>query len=631
MISSAKVVVKSQGRFKRVLLSVLTSMKFENKSLETKFINEFRLAGLLFIRFALFLGIFSTLLFFLHVILRPDEEYPLSDRQIIRLSLFIILALVMVFIEMNKEVALKYYLYIIGGCFILSVLAIGAMSLLPADLIESRSGRWAIAMVLVCWLAFGFSRIPPLMALIICGVGSGLVLESARLYNDEYLGALYIYLLMANLIGWVLSRQIERLERDVFFAKIELGEMYEESNLLAKKAQAANQAKSRILAAVNHDLRQPLASMALYMQQLREQLSIRDPDLLETADCLDACVTAISSDLDHLAEIGSEGQESSVPVVVVDLRTVLERVERVYARLARDSGVRLVIRMPEPGRCLVMSNESRLWDILSNLLSNALKFRSHDRAPWVLVRVRRNSGWWRLVVQDNGIGIPGRAHERIFEEYFRVTGAERARGNGQGLGLAIVRDAAGRLDDHSICFDSRPGTGTRFSLRMPAAAADAVVSTAVAAGAMLMGDAGSNRGAAGSMTALPDESLYPVLLVEDDEAMSRALARSLERWGYSVRRAATGEEAIRLVEDAQDLLVAIISDFRLPGGWDGLRLIERLRVLEGQRTPALLLSGEFRVETLRNDAPDDVGILSKPPDISRLRAFLDDARQSQIF
>jgi len=113
-----------------------------------------------------------------------------------------------------------------------------------------------------------------------------------------------------------------------------------------------------------------------------------------------------------------------------------------------------------------------------------------------------------------------------------------------------------------------------------------------------------------------------VLVIEDDEAMGEALRRTFERWGFEVESAESGEDAIALVSAMQRAFDAIVSDFRLPGAWDGLRLIDELRRLEGVRTPAILLSGEFRVEALRCDAPDDVHVMAKPPDVARLRELL---------
>ena len=104
--------------------------------------------------------------------------------------------------------------------------------------------------------------------------------------------------------------------------------------------------------------------------------------------------------------------------------------------------------------------------------------------------------------------------------------------------------------------------------------------------------------------------------------MRDALGQMLQQWGILVDAAASGEEALQLAARAERSFDAIVSDFRLPGAWDGLKLIEELRRREGRRTPALLLSGEFGVDALRSEAPGDVQVMAKPPDLPRLRALL---------
>lgn len=113
-----------------------------------------------------------------------------------------------------------------------------------------------------------------------------------------------------------------------------------------------------------------------------------------------------------------------------------------------------------------------------------------------------------------------------------------------------------------------------------------------------------------------------VLFIEDDASMRDALCQVLQQWGVLVDAAASGEEALALAAQAERSFDAIISDFRLPGAWDGLRLIDELRRLEGRRTPAILLSGEFRVDTLGEKAPSDVQVMAKPPQLARLRELL---------
>ncbi|MBE0594309.1 MAG: response regulator, partial [Gemmatimonadales bacterium] len=302
-------------------------------------------------------------------------------------------------------------------------------------------------------------------------------------------------------------------------------------------------------------------------------------------------------------------------------------------------------------------------DVLSNLTANALKFSAPDRSAWVLIRVRRAGGRLLVEVRDNGIGIEPADQRRVFDEYFQVDNHARSPEHGQGLGLSIVRETVSRLPGHSIGLASRPGRGTRFTLTLPAAdhpgptsgspeelsdsrypAAEALRSLAAAstpesarrcesppvrylAGAPAEGEIAPSGGDSDVGAVAPQgEPLTGAyaLFIEDDDAMRDALGQLLQQWGVLVEAAASGEDALQLAAGAERTFDVIVSDFRLPGAWDGLRLIAELRRLEGVRTPAILLSGEFGVETLRRDAPDDVQVMAKPPDLPRLRGLLAD-------
>lgn len=503
-------------------------------------------------------------------------------------------------------------------------------------------------MALACWLCYGFSRLPVGLVAIVCIPASMLMLLSVTVQGDEHTLSLGVYLIVANFIGWILSVEIERRERSLFWGARQLAEARVRSEAMAQEALEANAEKTRVLAAVSHDLRQPLASLTLYAQLLREHQDSFGGNAREPLDSLDACIGAISSDLDRLAELGLRERGTPHPVDVVDLSDVLERVERVYSGLARRAGVRLVVRVPPVGECCALSNESRLWDIFANLVGNALKFAATGRPAWVLVRVRSVRSGLEVVVRDNGIGIDVPDQRRVFDEYFQVSNPSRSSKQGHGLGLSIVRETVLRLPKHSIRLFSSLGKGTAFVLHVPGARREFPGPTRSAARRAqiafayplpretLLASEGCKVADAISAPVLAvsrDSQSEPVsrrapgvdalvLVVEDDEAMGEALRRTFERWGFEVESAQSGEDAIALVSAMQRAFDAIVSDFRLPGAWDGLRLIDELRRLEGVRTPAILLSGEFRVEALRCDAPDDVHVMAKPPDVARLRELL---------
>src|SRR5690606_21061341 len=150
-----------------------------------------------------------------------------------------------------------------------------------------RSGRWTVAMCLTCWLTYGFSRLPVHFSLLSCLLGSVAILGSAALYADEYLRALFVYLAMANVIGWIMAVEIERRERALFWSARQLADARARSDAMAREAFEADAAKTRVLAAVSHDLRQPLASLTLYAQHLKEQESGLNAGARQTVDRLE--------------------------------------------------------------------------------------------------------------------------------------------------------------------------------------------------------------------------------------------------------------------------------------------------------------------------------------------------------
>jgi signal transduction histidine kinase len=115
----------------------------------------------------------------------------------------------------------------------------------------------------------------------------------------------------------------------------------------------------------------------------------------------------------------------------------------------------------------VLGDQEQLIRLVSNLLQNALRYASHQPGA-VRVRVDQRAGQARLVVEDDGPGVPPDALERVFDRFYRVDRA-RSRGHGgTGLGLAIVRHIAG-LHAGRVWAENRPCGGARFSVALPAA------------------------------------------------------------------------------------------------------------------------------------------------------------------
>jgi hypothetical protein len=279
---------------------------------------------------------------------------------------------------------------------------------------------------------------------------------------------------------------------------------------------------------------------------------------------------------------------------------ILNQLSDEFMPMAGAKGLRLSLR---PCDAVVLSDATYLRRILQNLIGNAVRYAETGR---VLVAARRRGKVLRLEVWDTGPGIAQEEHENIFKEFHRIA-ARASASEGLGLGLAIVERAAALLG-HSLTLCSRVGQGTVFMLELPITDPAPLAPPEPAPEFAQTLQAGS----------LEDRI---VLLVENDAELRRALVLLLEKWGAAVIEAATGEEALLLIDDLGILPDALIVDQQLGGGLTGLQTIAALRA-RGDAMPARLISAD-RSESLRDLARQaNVVLLIKPVQTAALRLFL---------
>jgi CheY-like chemotaxis protein len=276
-------------------------------------------------------------------------------------------------------------------------------------------------------------------------------------------------------------------------------------------------------------------------------------------------------------------------VGAVALGPMLGRLRDEFAPMAARKGLQFKVL---GSRAVVDSDATYLRRILQNLIGNAIRYTVSGR---VLVGVRHLGGAVRVEVIDTGPGIPEGERQAIFREFHRL-GARASASEGMGLGLAIVERACALLG-HPLELHSGLGRGSRFAVTLPLAEGE-LRTVAVPEGVPALGD-------------------LIVLLVENDADLRRALALLLERWGVQVIEAASGEEALALLDEIGILPDRGLVDYRLGEGMDGLELAERLRAVG----MAVRLITADRSEALRGAR---VGVLAKPIAPEALAAFLRD-------
>ncbi|MGC2854167.1 ATP-binding protein [Novispirillum sp. DQ9] len=204
----------------------------------------------------------------------------------------------------------------------------------------------------------------------------------------------------------------------------------EQQRRAAALAEAATQAKSRFLTAVGHDMRQPMQALRLYKQSLG--LKLQDPTTQQLVARMGDAIGVAEGLLNSAMEIGriEAGQVVIEPAELpyADLATLLEG-------QAANGRLRVV-----PCGAVLWADRVVLGRILGNLVANAIR---HGGAGRVLVGCRRaDCGGARLMVCDQGPGIPTDKLDAIFEEFYQIENAERSRDKGLGLGLAIARRLA---------------------------------------------------------------------------------------------------------------------------------------------------------------------------------------------
>lgn len=351
-----------------------------------------------------------------------------------------------------------------------------------------------------------------------------------------------------------------------------------------QKAQQANLAKSKFLAAASHDLRQPIHAQGLFLEILaREELSAGQRDALANAR---ATWQASAEMLDALLDFSRiEAGVVEPQIRPFHLQPMLKKIEDELAPQADAKG--LIYRSRET-HVAVLSDPVLVELIVRNLVSNAIRYTQRGG---VLVACRRRGNDIQLEVRDTGIGIDESQHREIFLEFHQLGNPERDRRKGLGLGLPIAQGLARALK-HNLSLASQPGRGSVFRLTIP-------LSRAVVAGEGIEAVSGKVR-----------VLNVRVLIIDDDAAVRSGMTQLLRQWGCECDATESIEEALALaLAHPPDL---IVSDYRLREQRTGAEAIATLRAALGSHLPAVLVTGDTAPQRLREARAVGVPLLHKP-------------------
>jgi len=372
-----------------------------------------------------------------------------------------------------------------------------------------------------------------------------------------------------------------------------------ETALLHAKAAAeqANESKTNFLAAVSHDLRQPLHAARLYLGEVSQNpLPAREGALIEGAE---VALNAMDDMLESLLDMARLDSGSwRVEPEIFALEPVLARLIAETQATAKQAGLRLRY---VPTSALVQTDRRLLERAVRNLIGNALRYT--DRGG-VLVGCRPRGGHVRIDVVDTGIGIAREKWPVIFQDFHQIGAPARQGGKGLGLGLGLVERAA-RLIGATVEIDSEPGRGSRFSIAL-----------------LRLAQAEIPLPSIDPFAGAPAAANGIVLVVEDDPLVRAAISSLLGSWQCQVIAMDSARAALAHLRLYGIMPRAVIVDYHLQGGENGIAAAASLREQCGGALPVLLMSGD-RSSSVRMMARDaGMVLLSKPIAPSKLRSAL---------
>lgn len=464
--------------------------------------------------------------------------------------------------------------------------------------------------VFSCWM-------PSLTLLVICALAP-MMLTLAAAFD---LGRLAIGAVLLVVVAFVLycGRRLNEIvvlavtrevQNERLVARLKSEKALAESERRATAL--ASERRAKFFAGANHDLRQPLQAMGIYLQILQMQA---DDRTREVVGQLDATARSISTLVEQLLEVSRiEAGNLEVKMECVRIEDLMRDLAGEFEPVAAVKGLKFSTR---PLPVSVKTDPMLVGRILRNLITNAIRYTNRPGARIVLAARRLSGGRVTIGVYDQGPGIARSERRRIFEAFYRGE-AGKASDGGFGLGLSIVSGLARRLGI-GVSVGSRPGRGSVFRLEFA-----------------------SYEQASGYRTANPlqlasDLDVRGVVgLLEDNDIVRGAVAAILTSWGATVvsDREPSEKFVQRMIAEAEaGNLSALISDYNLGESVStGLEVIFTVRLGAGRDFPCVLLTAVSEDEIRRAYRalclnPDNEGlampvILQKPAAADTLASAL---------
>lgn len=467
--------------------------------------------------------------------------------------------------------------YLVGGLSVIAIIGIARLAEFPLPY------EGILLMLMFGYFAMGIPfRLVSMLSLVLVCAYIAMEYVTGMAVRDLAINGFFI--MTANLIGMVGSWLSEHRQRAHFLDRQML-------KALRHQAEQESERKTSLITVASHDLRQPLNIISLILENLTDRnLPFEQAELIAR---LKTSVTHFNGLLASVLDI-SRLQEGMVKPEPEPLSpgSLLTQLDETCGERAQHLGVNLNFS-DTCNQTAVLADPQLLHRILQNLVFNAL---DHSGADRIDIHACDEGGQVVFYVRDNGRGINQATRERVFDPFFRASGANDP---GLGLGLAIVRELSQLMDGDCTLVTSSDGQGACFRVALPACASNCIDTAEQAPN-------------------WSPDSAYPDLIVVEDHDESRFwMHRTLADWGYQVRSFADAEEVITQSQAQSNAI--LITDLHLPAmrGNQLFRTLTDQEVIRG----GIMVTADTSIAEGYNPARR-LWTLHKPLKPMRLRAAL---------
>ncbi|MEO9872527.1 response regulator [Ekhidna sp.] len=386
-----------------------------------------------------------------------------------------------------------------------------------------------------------------------------------------------------------------------FFQSLILSYRFAHSLRKAKDAaETASKAKTDFLSTISHEIRTPLnAVVGISHFLINESPRSDQKESLESLQFSAEHLTALINDILDYNKLESGAIEFEF--TNVNLNNLSAKIIKAHSALAKEKGVSLTLEIDEKIHPLVLADQTRIYQVLNNLINNALKFTSkgYVKLNCILLESDDEVQKIRTEVLDSGIGIPYNKQKLIFERFTQAGSSTTREYGGTGLGLAIIKKIL-NLVGSEIHVKSEPGSGTIFWFDL---SFRKILSEEVDEAIQEEQDSNIISG-------------KTILLVEDNQMNIMVAEKFLKKWELHVVVAFNGQEGVEMMQNKKFDLV--LMDLQMPI-MDGYKATRKIRTFD-QQTPIIALTASALLK-VRQDviAAGMNDYITKPFDPNELR------------